>query len=131
MPPSGEEGTDSMLLVRINVHACAPVAVSIDTMAKGSCFCPRKYINSRESCGAIAGWKWRGIQVENTVRTSTKSPHPNLYPWFIEELDSAGKRIGPDYKLWGHSLHFDVRNLVVCEAWGLPQMKKPPLCLLK
>lgn len=71
MPPSGEEGTDSMLLVRINVHACAPAAVSIDTMAKGSCFCPREHINSRESCGAIAVGSGVEYRVENTVRTST------------------------------------------------------------
>lgn len=64
-------------------------------------------------------------QLENTVRTSTKSPHPNLYSWFIEEIDPTGKKIGPDYKPWGHNLHFDAKNLRVYRSLTLEDGKAP------
>ncbi|MBX5164827.1 hypothetical protein [Rhizobium sp. NZLR4b] len=62
-------------------------------------------------------------QLENTVRTSTKSPHPNLYSWFIEELDATGKKIGPDYKPWGSNLHFNAKNLRVYRGLTLEDGK--------
>ncbi|MBY5744651.1 hypothetical protein HFO28_13785 [Rhizobium leguminosarum] len=62
-------------------------------------------------------------QLENTVRTSTKSPHPNLYSWFIEELDVTGKKIGPDYKPWGSNLHFNAKNLRVYRGLTLEDGK--------
>ncbi len=64
-------------------------------------------------------------EVENTVRTSSASPHPSLYPWFIEEIGPDGKKIGPDYKPWGYGLHFDAKNLRVYRALTLAGDKSP------
>jgi hypothetical protein len=62
-------------------------------------------------------------QVENSVRLSTKSPHSNLYQWFLEEFDPAGKKLGSDYIPWGWSLYFDVKNLAVRKSFELSEDK--------
>ncbi len=55
-------------------------------------------------------------KLENRVRVSTKSPHQNLYSWFIEELDPATKKISPNYVPWGWSLYFDAKALTVVRS---------------
>lgn len=55
-------------------------------------------------------------QLEHPVRVSTKRPHASLYSWFIEELDSATKKLSPHYVPWGWSLYFDIRASTVVRS---------------
>jgi hypothetical protein len=55
-------------------------------------------------------------KLENPVRISTKSPHESLYRWFVEELDTATKKISPNYVPWGWSLYFDATGLTVVRS---------------
>lgn len=54
--------------------------------------------------------------LENPVRVSTKSPHESLYRWFVEELDSATKKVSPHYVPWGWNLYFDAKDLTVIRS---------------
>lgn len=55
-------------------------------------------------------------KLENPVRVSTKVAHTSLYQWFIEEMDIANKKVGPNCIPWGWSLHFNVSNLTVVRS---------------
>ncbi|MBP2563371.1 hypothetical protein J2857_006170 [Neorhizobium galegae] len=63
-------------------------------------------------------------KLEKPVRISTKSPHQNLYSWFIEELDPATKKISPNYVPWGWSLYFDAKDLTVVRSLEFETDKK-------
>lgn len=51
-------------------------------------------------------------ELEFGVRAGEKGPD-RLYNWFLEEVDAAGHKIGPDYIPWGYTLSFEMKNLLV------------------